>query len=190
MYKQQPVFRQKPTETGKSYLRKLLGRMNRLKKMIVRRDEEILPKYQLHIDEIEVEIQKLQKKKEKWVVKKKKTLSELSEIRNEINTYLKKVEPLLDNFDISPTLQIRELPRKLKQRGEVIYYEGRVRGRMVRGHRSKDYTYQFGTLDKVRVILKKEFNRNLDDITRFQRDEYLREILKRNWLEDMETTNL
>jgi hypothetical protein len=190
MYKQQPIFPQSEKENGKTYIHRLLGRMNRLKKMIIRRNVEVLPKYQTQIDKIELEIQKLQLKKEKWVVKKKQTLNEIGEIRNELDTYLKKVEPLLDNVDISPTLTIRELPRKLKGGIEEIYYEGRVRGRMIKGYRSKDYTFQFGTIEKVKEILKKEFNKEYDELTPYDRDKYLKIVLRRNWLEDKITTNL
>lgn len=190
MYKQRPIFGQKSNESEKSYLRKLLGRMNRLKKMVKRRNEEVLPTYQLHIDEIDLEIEKLQEKKKKWISKKRKTLTELDEIRNELNTYLNSVEPLLDNEDVSPTFQIRELPRELKSGQVEIYFEGRVRGRMVKGYRSKDYTKQFGTTDKVRDLLKKEFGLEMNNLTPYDKNEYLKQILKREWLEDMGTTSL
>jgi hypothetical protein len=189
MYKQNPIFPQKSDEKKKTYLHRLLGRMKRLKKMIVRRNKEVLPNYQSEIDRIDLDILKLQKKKEKWLNRIKETHTEMDEVRLELTTYLKKVEPMLLDRDISPTFQIRELPRKLKS-GKKIYFEGRVRGRMIRGYRSRDYTYPFGDETKVRETILKEFGVDTKTINRYERDKYLEKLLKQYWMEDIGTTNL
>jgi hypothetical protein len=189
MYKHKPIFPQKSDEKEKTYLHRLLGRMNRLRKMIVRRTDEVLPKYQSEIDKIDLEILKLQMKKDKWLKKRKETYSEMDEVRSELSIYLQKVEPMLDNRDISPTFQIRILNRKLKS-GNKIYFEGRVRGRMIKGYRSPDYTHQCGDENTVREIILKEYGVDTDTINRYERDRYLEKLLKQYWIEDLETISL
>lgn len=196
MYKLKPIFPQKSDEKKKTYLHRLLGRMNRLRKMVVRREEEVLPKYQTEIDKIDLEIFKLQEKidtwlmkKDKWLKKRKETYSEMNEVRSELANYLETVEPMLGNRDISPTFQIRILTRKLKS-GTKIYFEGRVRGRMIKGYRSEEYTHQFGDENTVRETILKKFGVDTDTINRYERDRYLEKLLKQYWIEDIGTISL
>lgn len=192
MYVNKPVFPQKTDQSNKGYVRHLLGRMNRLKKMIVRRREKVLSEIRNKIDEVDKEIEKLQLKRDKFVSKKEVVLTEMKNIQTEINQFRETIKQLMDSGDISdfdlPSFDIRMKPSKRK--GVVYeYYEGRVRGRMVSGRRSKDIYYQFGNYRKVRNTVLKErgiqLPPNPSDFNQRELQVLLEGILKDWWVEDL-----
>lgn len=193
MYQTKPIFPPYPKEKRVSYLRRLLGRLNRLKKMVIRREEEVIPEYQTKIDEIDIEIQKLQMKKEKWNSKISDTRVELSNIRSEMVDYNKLIKKYVDDDPhsyIKPIFLIREVPKRRNGK-EYLYFEGRVRGRTVKGYRSRDKDYQLGKREVLPQLIKKELGIQIEDNIKYSKlEELLKRIVEKWWLEDLGMTSL
>lgn len=193
MYQPTPIFPPYPKEKRKFYLRRLLGRLNRLKKMVIRREVEVIPDYQSHIEMIDFEIQKLQKKKDKWLSKISDTRTELSNIRSEMVDYTvlisKYVKDDPDSY-IKPLFMIREVPKR-RNGVEYFYFEGRVRGRTVKGNRSRDKDYQLGKREVLPQLIQKELGIQIDVKIKYSElEELLKQIVEKWWLEDLGTTSL
>lgn len=188
MYQQKPVIPQYLKEKRKSYLRRLLGRLNRLKKMVKRREDEVLPFYQSKIDEIDKQIIKLQKKKDRWDSKKIETFTELKNIRSEMVNYISEIEQIVKidtTSHIKPIFLVREVP-KYRNGKEYVYFEGRVRGRTVKGRRSKDKDYHIGTKKDLPKIIYKELGIEVDNDIKYSKlVEHLKKIIEKWWLEDL-----
>ena len=188
MYQQKPVFPPYLKEKRKSYLRRLLGRLNRLKKMVKRREDEVLPYYQSKIDDIDKQIIKLQKKKDRWGSKKIETFTELKNIRSEMVNYISEIEQIVKidtTSHIKPIFLVREVP-KYRNGKEYVYFEGRVRGRTVKGRRSKDKDYHIGKKNDLPKIIHKELGIEVDNDIKYSKlVEHLKKIVEKWWLEDL-----
>jgi len=191
MYKQKPVFPQKPDVDDKTYFRRLVGRINKLKGMIEFRTSTKISVVQSQIDDLDEQILKLQKEKEKLVSDKQMWLEEISNISSEITEYKKVVNKLMSD-DVKPLFQVYQRTKKSKIGGrDYQYYEGRVRSRMRKGFLMNDKYYHFGDFNKSREKVKKVFGTDLPRNT----DEkvlkkHLKQLVEKWWLEDLDTSSL
>ena len=191
MYKQKPVFPQKSDVDDKTYFRRLVGRINKLKGMIEFRTSTKISEVQSQIDELDEQIVKLQKKKEKLLYEKKMRFDEISNIRSEITEYTKVVNKLMSD-DVKPLFQVYQRTKKSKIGGrDYQYYEGRVRSRMRKGFLMKDKYYHIGDFNESRRKVKKVFGTNLprntdEDVLK----KHLKKLVEKWWLEDLDTSSL
>jgi len=192
LYVNQPVFPRKPDLSKKGYVRQLLGRIDRLKKMIILRKDKHLIEIQSGIDEVDKEIKKLELKRERLDSKRKFRKTEIENIQTEINEYKVKLKKFIDSGYISdsdlPSFSVRIKPSK--RNGTVYeYYEGRVRGRMVNSRKKDDIYYKFGNYKKVRNIVFKEreieLPSNPTKINKRDLELLLEDILRNWWFEDL-----
>ena len=189
MYKQRPVITKQTSEDGNTYLRKVIGRVNRLRKMIGLRETTVLSGIQSKIDEVDEQIQKLQLIKSKWEFKKSSVFGEISEIRSEIKEYTDTIVGVMDN-KVKPIFIIKE--KKKPSRDGSYHYEyfiGIVRGRMRKGYRTKDKHYHFGNYKKCVQIIREEFGIQLplryDSSINKELHTHLENLMKEWWLRDL-----
>lgn len=191
MYKQRPVYPQNPDVNDKTYLRRLVGRINRLKKMIGVRKSTKISEIKTEIDEIDEKIFNLQKEKEKWVSKMDLHHQEISEIQSEIKDYSEKVKKVMSD-KTKPLFQVYKRKKKSKIGGkDYEYFEGRVRSKMRKGLLMKDKYYHIGDYNESRRKVREEYGIQLpSDTKEFELKEHLKKWVEDMWLRDLDSISL
>lgn len=189
MYKQKPVFHKKGVDS-KTYLRRLVGRINRLRKMIEFRESTKITEVQSHIDGIDKQILQLQKERDKWISKKDSIYDEISEIQSEIKDYTHIVKQVMSD-ETKPLFQVYKRTKKSKIGGrDYEYFEGRVRSRMRKGFLMKDKYYHLGDFNTCRRKIKEEYNLQLpSDVSEEKLKKELLKWVEDKWLRDLDKTS-
>jgi len=194
MYQTKPVIKKLSLDTKKTYIRRLFGRLFLLKRMIRRRRTVIIPQYEEKIKEIELQIQKLHKEREKWLIKTVDTKKEIRNILTEHNEYLNHIVGLSDNPDYETSFHgfhLKEVIKKDKGGSPTYkYYEGRVIGRVEKDKSGKDRYFSLGSGNPKKVVrlIQRELGIVLDETEKSRKvvlENYLLKVLRKRWLESI-----
>jgi hypothetical protein len=194
MYTQKDVFPQSEGMNDKTYFRRLVGRVNRLKEMIQFRNTTKMGKAKMELREVDEQIKKLQLKKEQLKYEISLNLQEMNNIYSEISEYQSVIKGMLEKgYELQIHINYKE--KVNKKTGKVYYYyEGRVRMGIRKGFSMKDKFYQFGNHKDCVQLIKEMFDVEISTEhsrkSQYEVIENLKKLIIERWLKDLISVDL
>lgn len=194
MYYQKDVYPQQDGVDNRTYFRRLIGRINRLKRMIELRSKTRMEEVKSEIREVNEQIRILQKKKENLNSQSVQLFRDIKNIHSEIEEYRKVVVKMVEQ-GCEPIINISYKTKVYKKTNrEYKYYEGRVRMGVRKGLSMKEYYHQFGTHKQCVVLIKKESGVDIpmehNRKSEWDVKDNLIPILKKEWLKHLSEVEL